>query len=1119
MGAQGAGGALGQVLGVVVDAAARLGRTFTDPRRFRTTIGRLGWDVAEPPAEYVVVGRRAQDIAASVRSWADAPPSLTQVVALTASLATLWEDVAGLDAVPAGVDAARFRDDVAGPLVELLLLDALNDLLPGWYAVAAVCGIAGSEDEPAAAGRHAHLRERLHLDRLGGLVADPVATFAAAAGWGSAEGASAEVVGRLAAVAAGAGLPTVARVAREDELGATLAATGARSADLHGVQLLDTWTEDDVAVEAGFDVLAVGSGPQALVEVRPRFDAKATGSLDLGGDWSLELTTDLDPAGVPGVVLTPGALSVDRPPSASDGSLELRLVRAPLAPLVLVGAPRATRLELGALAVGLGLSTTPEPDLTGTLELDELALVIAAGDGNGFLAGILGLGDQRYEASAALSYGATSGFSAAGAGGLALTVPVGRTLGPVTLERLVLDIGTDLADPSVLMRGRARVDLGGSLLALRATVDGIGVELALRAGGTTPAPDVAVGFVPPSSVGLSIDDGVIRGGGFVAVEPDTGRYAGGLGFDALGVGIDAIVVVDTQLPASPGWALFASLSARFPGVPLGFGFTLTGVGGIVTLNREVDGEALALGLRDGAVDALLFPEDLERDAAVLIGGLDAYFPPAPGNTVIGPVVEIGWGAPTIVTAQLGVIVSLPQGVITVLGSLTALLPKPEAPLLELNLDSLGVVDVPGGTVLVTATLYDSRLLGVIELSGDAGFYVSVVEDPYFLMTVGGYHPGFRPPSHVPAALEAPRRMRADVEVGDTVSATITAYFAVTSNTVQFGGGFELEASAAFLGITYTARGWFEFDVLLQFDPFALIADVTAGVGVYAGTREVLGVDLSAHLEGPEPWFANATGRFRFFLIHVHFDVTVGAHTAPTLPDVADVLALVATELASPEAWSARHPSAPPAGLRLRADLDDAVVRPDDSVVAIQSVAPLGETLERFGELTPLQDEVHVAATTVVDGATGEALDELVVEAVTGWFAPAQFETLRDEDRLASPSYELDQAGVAFGGGGFDVPGDELVAAPAGYETEVWEPDTDVRKALGVVTAAAPLDVVLAASATGRQVAAWRGAAIDVEPVAVAPTAYVVVDAATGLPAAEGDGETRVVPAHAVAVAA
>jgi hypothetical protein len=30
---------------------------------------------------------------------------------------------------------------------------------------------------------------------------------------------------------------------------------------------------------------------------------------------------------------------------------------------------------------------------------------------------------------------------------------------------------------------------------------------------------------------------------------------------------------------------------------------------------------------------------------------------------------------------------------------------------------------------------------------------------------------------------------------------------------------------------------------------------------------------------------------------------------------------------------------------------------------------------------------------------------------------------------------------------------------------------------------------------------------------------VVVDAATGLPAAEGDGETRVVPAHAVAVAA
>ncbi len=1113
-----AGGALGQVLGVVVQAAERLGRTFTEPERFRSTLGRLGWDVAEPPAEYVAVGRRGQALAASVRSWADAPPSFAEVLELAAGLAALWRDVEGLGTVPAGVDPARFREDVAGPLVELLLLDALDDVLPGWFAVAEACGIAALDELPAADGRLAHVRERLHVDRLGELVADPVGTFAAAAGWGAADGAAAGVMGRLTAVAASTGLPIVTRTVRAEELSATLAATGARTASLHGVQLFESWTDDDIAVEAGIDVLSAGIGTEALVEVRPRFDAEAAGSLDLGGGWSLELVTDLDPGPVPGVVVSPGAITVDRPPGVADGTVDLRLAQAPEDPLVLLGVAGATRLELGELAVALGLRTAPEPDLTATLELERLALVISAGDGDGFLAGILGDSELRYEASAALTYGAASGFSAAGAGGLGLTVPLGVPLGPVTLDRLALDVGVDPGDPSVLVRGRARVDLSGSLLALRATVEGIGVELLLGGGGPTPAPDVAVGFVPPSAVGLSLEEEMISGGGFVAVEPDTGRYAGALGFDALGVGIDALAVVDTRLPTPSGFALFASLSARFPGVPLGFGFVLTGVGGILALHREVDGEALALGLRDGAVAALLFPEDPVRDAELLIGMLDAYFPLAPGNTIVGPVVEVGWGSPTIITAQLGVLISLPQGVITVLGSLSALLPDPAAPVLELNLDSLGVVDIPGGTVLVVASLFDSRLLGVIELSGDAGLYVSVVEDPYFLMTVGGYHPGFRPPAHVPAVLEAPRRMRADVDVGSAVSAAITAYFAVTSNSVQFGGGFELDASADFLGVTYAARGWFEFDLLLQFDPFLFMADVAAGVGVYAGSRELMGVELSAHLEGPEPWFATASGRFRFFFVNVRFDVTVGARAAPAVPDTVDVLALMAAEIVHPEAWSARRPSAPPAGLVLRAELDAAVVRPDDTVVVVQTVAPLERTLERLGELTPLQEEVHVAATEVVDGATGAPLDGLVVEDVTGWFAPAQFETLRDEQRLAAPSYELHQAGVAFGGAGADVPADELVAAPAGHETELWEPVADTRAPLGVAIAAAPLGVALATSASARATTAWRGAGAEVTAVTVAPTAYVHVDAATGRPAAPGAGATRAVPAHAAVAA-
>jgi hypothetical protein len=1119
MAAEQAGGSLGRVLAVLVAAAARLGRTLTDPDRFRVTLGRLGWDVAEPPAEYAAVGRRALDVVASARAWSQAPPSATDVVELAAQLGALWTEVGSLTAVPASVDPTDFREDVAGPLVEMLLLDSLDDLMPAWHAAAEAAGIAVFDDEPAANGRLRHLRERIDLDQLGRFASDPLGTMAEAAGWGTAAASGADVAGKVIAMAAGAGLPIIRQELREADMSGALAATGARAGSAYGIQMVESWTDEDLPLDVGVDLLAAGSGADAAIEIRPRFDAEAAGTLDLGGGWSMDLATDLDPAAAPGLVIGSNGLEVDRPPGASHGSLDLTLRLEPSSPLLLLGSADGTRLELAELGVSLGLATTPEPDILGAMELGGLALVLAAGDGDGFLAAMLGDGELRYDASASFSYSAASGFSARGAGGLSLTVPLDRQIGPATLERLLLELGGDPDEPLVWLRGRARVDVAAMLLALEARVEGIGVELMLIGGGPTPAPDVAVGFVPPSAVGLSLAEVVIRGGGFVSVDPSTGRYAGALSFDALGVGLDALVVVDTDLTGDPDWALFASLSARFPGVPLGFGFTLTGVGGLISLNRAVDGEALALGLRDGAVDALLFPEDPARDAALLIGQLDEYFPQAPDNTVIGPVIEIGWGAPTIITAQLGVLLSLPQGVITVLGSLTAILPDPDAPILELNMDALGVVDVPAGTVLVTASLYDSRLLGVIELSGDVGLYLSAVEDPYFLLSVGGYHPGFQPPAHVPSALEGLRRMRADVVVGVGVSASITAYFAVTSNSVQFGGGFELEASAEFLTVTYTARGWFEFDVLLRFNPFALVADVSAGVGVYAGSKELLGVELSAHLEGPAPWFATASGRFRFFLVNVRFEVTVGAHAAPALPPGVDVLAAIAAELAHPEAWSARRASTPVAALNLRSDVEEGVVRPDDSVVVVQSVAPFGETLQRLGELTPVQDEVHVADTAVVDGATGEPLSELVVEEVDGWFAPAQYRSMRDEERLSAPSYELHPAGVCFAGGGVGVAADEVVAAPAGHETEVWELDAGELHTLGVVITGESIHIPLASSASVRAAQAWRGPAVDVESVSVEPTSYAVVDAASGVPAVEGEGATRVVPAHDLAVSA
>ena len=52
----------------------------------------------------------------------------------------------------------------------------------------------------------------------------------------------------------------------------------------------------------------------------------------------------------------------------------------------------------------------------------------------------------------------------------------------------------------------------------------------------------------------------------------------------------------------------------FAPIPLGFGFTLTGVGGLVAVDRTVDVGALQAGLRSGSLDAMLFPSDAVKPA-------------------------------------------------------------------------------------------------------------------------------------------------------------------------------------------------------------------------------------------------------------------------------------------------------------------------------------------------------------------------------------------------------------------------------------------------------------------------------------------------------------------------
>ena len=181
---------------------------------------------------------------------------------------------------------------------------------------------------------------------------------------------------------------------------------------------------------------------------------------------------------------------------------------------------------------------------------------------------------------------------------------------------------------------------------------------------------------------------------------------------------------------------------------------------------------------------------------------------------------------------------------------------------------------------------------------------------------------------------------------------LEAYFAITSNTLQFGSLATLEASAKFLGVTYTARGEVGFDVLLVFSPFSFTVDFEASVAVTAGSgdHELLAVSLAAHLEGPQPWACSGHARFTFIGIDVGFEFDVGGNVPRR--GAAD---RECARRSSPTRWRrlrrgvrSRRPPRRWCSPEAATVAGEVWAAPDADLEAVQDVAPLDRALDHYG---------------------------------------------------------------------------------------------------------------------------------------------------------------------------
>ena len=744
--------------------------------------------------------------------------------------------------------------------------------------------------------------------------------------------------------------------------------------------------------------------------------ATVTGKLafaDTRDGWQVTATSDGD---LPSFVFGPGGLSLAPASAAAAGaSGRVSVTRvSDGSPAFVFGSSMGTRLELGGVRFGVDVTMTTGRRAIGlAANVDHAKIVIAPGDGDGFLRKILPSGGVTLDFNAGLALSSDRGLDiGVGIGDAALaalsgTTPVGRSVGPIRIESLSRDlrpVTTDRGTGLVVSVGvRASLTLGP----IAVTLDGpsVGVDALWTLSDATKTPNLGVidiggiGLRSPAGVALAVDSAAVQGAGALQHDAARHQYAGAL---ALVVkekfALEVAGLLTTRMPdGSPGYSLLLLGSLKFPPIPIGFGFSIDELGALVGINRTADVDALTGALAAGDLDAVLFPRNLSALAAVP-DGLAKLFPAKQDANVVGILAGFTWGPSAIAQIELGVVydTSAPARIVA-LGRLTI-----ERPQIALHVLALGILDFDRGEIDLQARLVNSRLLGG-DLAGDAAIMVRWGDNPDLMISIGGFHPAYKPPTEFTRRFGALRRVSFRVHTDESVLRLgLEAYLAVTSNTVQMGARVDFGVTVS----AFSIDGFGAFDALIQWDPQLYIDVMVRGsVALKIGGATLLGASVAAQLIGPGDWFVTGTATVSVLWWDVSVGFTIGDKPGrPELPAV-DGATQLAAALADPRSWATQAATNPLVSVRRSSVPGGALLfHPLDELVVRQQVVPLGMHVERI-DAGPLVAPRTFEVTVSVAGRPQ------ATEALSDAFARSKYVAMSDADKLSAPSFEFRRSGV------------------------------------------------------------------------------------------------------------
>jgi hypothetical protein len=985
----------GAVLELLSELGLSLPPQLTAQQGFLSAIENVGASAGQLPQVIAKLSAaiEAEDAASAILAGEQMIEIATHLVQSLPSIAQGLQAAAGS---LQGVDQAaldKFAKELPERLLDYVIIAYLESFHPvasetlellGIIERASLPGVAGDQTQPP------FTRRALALDRLGKLLTSPLELAQTIYGWGDQTFTGAELLLRLQGLLSAAGMA------------ASFEPATATTPPHLSFLLLTVQTDTGESPPGLKATLSIPLQDGVALKV-PLFMPGWSALIETHGELDAGVSVELAP---------PSSVAVKPPSGTANGSISFGFLGEPAiagGSMILFGQSDGSHVQADSIKVAAGVAfswDTATKAGSGAFTLGGGVaggkVVIDLSQGDGFISDITGGQPIESNFSLEILWSADAGLRIEGSGALVISIPTHISLGPIEIEQIVLSSG-------IAANGSLPTELSGSFSAdlgpLQASVQRIGLlaTLSFPSGGGNLGPaELDLAFKPPNGVGLTVEAGVVTGGGFLYIEPEQGQYAGALQLElAEIVSVAAVGLISTKNPdGTPGFSLLIIITAEFgAGIQLGFGLTLNAVGGLLGLNRMMLAEALMAGVKSDAIESVMFPKNVVANAPKIISDLKAIFPPQPGTFLIGPMAKLGWGEPTLVSASLGVIVEIPPGDIAILGVLKVVLPAEELEILRLQVNFAGALEFSKSRLYFYASLYDSHLL-FITIQGGMGLLVAWGSEPNFVVSVGGFNPRFVPP---PLPFPTPQRVQVDILEESFARVRAEGYFAVTSNTVQFGAHVEM-----FFGFSaLSVEGQTGLDALVQFSPFMFIVEISTSFSVKVFGLGVFGVGMQLTIQAPTPWHVHGAASISllFFSIEVPVDITFGEARNTTLPPVA-VMAILGEQLGKRSNWKAQLPTGSHLLVSLRTlapEEADLVLHPVGTLQVSQRAIPLELTLDKVGSQRPSDANRFSLSVTSSGMSKTRELQEP--------FAPAQFIEADDATRLSEPAFSPQDSGL------------------------------------------------------------------------------------------------------------